>query len=1303
MPKRFLPFGDLKRDGPDYDNASLNEARNVLPVYGVYRPVRKLQEVSSSDTITNFTFTPWLNFAGADSASKVDFTINPLKLPVPSPGGDFATIGLRFRTDTSHHGLICGAGLAGLVGFPQGFGWAMGTEASSGFVRFILGPGSVSTPADTVWSRVQIPGGYDDDDWHVLRADLSAFFPLDGPPFMLVQIHSGEVSGPESLTTDIPNAPNWTALDMRWGRGTQDTQRFQGDVERVLLWDRSPSDVEFEEMMNSPLDGLSPGGWSEADGAYPIRANTGTTVVNYGTVGAPGNGTMDTGVTWEGGDFELLARSGITGGIAHFYTRAQEFINRGPIEDIDEGEFQTFGRTHRDFPDDFFRQLWSEEPDDSRGVFFAVTDPQSSSGSSQYIGRFKALEMPLVDTDHRVEYRYQLHGTPVGDGATVRLAFYLDEGSTEIAELGVHETSSPDGEWHHNVAEILPASAALINNYGNLRIRVEAQIAGSQRQRAEPSADISNNDGWVNQDGGSADLWESIDDHQEASDTETWVETGGIASGGTSRARFKLSGIDDPQSDRGFNIRLLAEAVEPGVDVTARILEGGVERLRRKWTDIPSSPTLLQHTPQEENVAEIQDYGDLEAEVIFKAHGDPGDVGTIGLLPRAFDGPKVDTAGDIEDLRVADGNTVDVGAGGNGGRFRVFLEAGEDPGTNLDHRVRLQASRNGNDASVSVQVYSGVTQVYDSRDHGGPRTLPTSPGEMVFNLPVSATQQITPSGYQNLRIQVLTHAPQSGGTAHYDLLTLEYPGAEDGGRKGRLYSLVLATPSDLRGAVSWARIYVPDPVQTERGDVTELYAGDYKEIYRVENSPWSIVSKAGGYAANITPRSWVFVPFGANVVATNKVDPVQVKAPTDNLFSDLITSTSKPQAAAACVVQRHLILGNIEYTGAGGGDPDGQADEWWCSAFDDPADFDISLTTQSNRGRILSSPGEIVCMVGGDFATVIKQKSVHRLDWVGPPAVFREQVVSSSDGTIFPRGVVQLGRDVYFLDTDGFKVCRTGQRVEPIGVGAVNRMVTDSAYERRAVQPVDTDEIPVAESVVVGAYDRITGCIWWSLRTIGAQGDDPAPAWQNNVIVIYNPSEDRWAVIEPISPQVGEQEDGGPSVPGPPVGSDEPLRITHMFSLPVQKEASDSVARGIGTISIRGTFPGDYSLEFARFLGQETYSALVETKVWSSKIIAEDIREVLINFLRPSYRMAPEPTADPIVEATVFSADDPLMQFGVEMEAVDLSEADDDMWYPLSNTQGEFFIFQLLFPNLVDMTIREINGLELDFEDAGEY
>lgn len=1264
MPKRSFRFGNFLRDSSDYDSPALDEARNVMPVHGVYRPVRKANRISSIGRQAELT--PWIDFDGTANAD-VTFAGNPITATGGLVGKFTIIARCRFDSLSSTNWRLLGTSFldtAATAGFQIEL--AVGVD----LIVFDVGTGDGDRGFKGRSTALLTP----ETDLHTVvarsKSDTENTFDL---------IVNGNVS--DEFTIPSINTTEWNAQTMSWGNGLLD-----GDIERVAVIDgESLSWEDAEAIADDPFEGLSTGGFEDGH-LWLIRANTGTTVFDYASSGAL-DGTMDTGVTWEGSDFGTSVPSGITGGIAHFYTASQDDLVRFPDEDIsnEDDAWASFGSDSGDnaLPDgEFFSRTDEVSPDDSDGAFLAETVAGLGAAKSFEV-KFNGMADPGVDTGHTINYRYRFNGAPDDDSnqpfTTMKVTPTLKQGTTTILALDAVEVEVADDEWHSATDTLTSGEASAITNYDNLRMEFDGEIVGGVRQDGLPESDTFNGDNWQDENGDTTDLFESINDD---TDSTTFIQTPGISPGATTRYRTKLtSETEDPIHASEIRVEASAGLDVEGADLILRLTEDGVFKAGKTFTDIPTAQTTHTWDLTQTQIDRIEDSSALGLNILFKSHEDAGSTGSSGLLPESFDKQR-GAVGSIEDIRAEDGNTLDVDSTLSGAEpiFSINMEAGDDPGTSEGHRIRVFAKKTGGNTNFDVKLKHNGSVVYDSLiEEESSRSLTNNLAEYTFDIPKSVIDGFN-GNYSNIDMVVITRGGSGGGTANYDIIEFQYPGAGTGGRVGKVFWAKADLPSRAWIGISWVQFRAPDPDTLERPDITELYAGDYNTLYEVSDDGWTDVSKAGGYATTgETPRSWGFTTFGENVIATNKIDPVQVRSPGDSLFSDMITSTAKPQFATMCVVQNHLIGFNVEYTNTGqGSGGDGSPDEWWCSAFDDPEDFDIDGINQSNRKRIQEARGEIVGSVGGEFALAFKRDSIHRLDWVGGDAVFRQGVISHFEGTVYPRSIVQVGRDAYFLDHDGFKVVRNGTRVDRVGAGAVDRMVTDSAFEERALIDTDSDTTPLAESVIVGTYDTLTGLIWWAIRS--DTDANPISDWKNGTFLIYNIFENRWAVVE---------------VSG--------LTATHIWGLPPQAEASKSYARGVGVASISGGFPLDYRLNFERFLGTKTYESIFKTKIWSTEFIAgpEAVgRDYLLSGVRPSYRMAPESSDRPNLEILVEAADDPLMQFDVLEETKSQEDANNDQWYPFQ-IQGEYFTIQVTFPELEGQTIREINGVQLEFEDAG--
>lgn len=227
-------------------------------------------------------------------------------------------------------------------------------------------------------------------------------------------------------------------------------------------------------------------------------------------------------------------------------------------------------------------------------------------------------------------------------------------------------------------------------------------------------------------------------------------------------------------------------------------------------------------------------------------------------------------------------------------------------------------------------------------------------------------------------------------------------------------------------------------------------------------------------------QAWDFAQFNDYVIATGDGNNPKYLSDvdSDNTWSDL--PGSPPPARRCARVGEFLMLGYVS----------GVPSKIQWSHYNDPtASWALSRLTQAGSATLPVSDGAIQRIVGGRYATIFQQRAITRLSYVGPPIVFRSDVISAERGATAPFAVVSVGYLTYFLAQDGFFVTN-GSSVEPIG----NRRVNDWFFR-------NVDQGAIQE--VQGAVDWQNQCIVWALRTTGSSGF--------NKLIIYNYNEARWS------------------------------------------------------------------------------------------------------------------------------------------------------------------------------------------------
>lgn len=150
------------------------------------------------------------------------------------------------------------------------------------------------------------------------------------------------------------------------------------------------------------------------------------------------------------------------------------------------------------------------------------------------------------------------------------------------------------------------------------------------------------------------------------------------------------------------------------------------------------------------------------------------------------------------------------------------------------------------------------------------------------------------------------------------------------------------------------------------------------------------------------------------------------------------------------------------------------------SAFNDPDTFGVSDLTQSGSAQI-ETPylGRITAIVGGRFPMIFQKKGITRIDYVGPPKVWAQKLISDRQGASEPSAIVRDDDLYYFMNATGVFVTN-GVSVDELSKGRVSRWIRSKtkSYEWR----------------INGAYHPDVRAIVWCFETPDdVVDDDPWP------------------------------------------------------------------------------------------------------------------------------------------------------------------------------------------------------------------
>ena len=294
-----------------------------------------------------------------------------------------------------------------------------------------------------------------------------------------------------------------------------------------------------------------------------------------------------------------------------------------------------------------------------------------------------------------------------------------------------------------------------------------------------------------------------------------------------------------------------------------------------------------------------------------------------------------------------------------------------------------------------------------------------------------------------------------------------------------------ALPGKCIGAITY---------QDGAGNIT-YFAGTLTNLYMMSSGSWvDVTRQTSGADVVYTTESdgfWDFVIYGTLVIATNNTDTIQAFDMASSTIFAALAATA-PICQRLAVVSNFLIAVNVFDVD----DRTGYRLRW--SSLGDPAGdwTDAPLTTQADFEDIpQGDPNNTAVFPLDGYGLIIQSNNLWRMDYVGGADIFYFTPLLQKRGSVLPRSCISNGRQVYFLDEDGFYEydSLTGS-VNPIGNEKVNKFfysIFNQAYDfnlNAGVDPINT-------------------IIYWSFPSTSAVGG------ANDTLLAYNWLTHRWSLI----------------------------------------------------------------------------------------------------------------------------------------------------------------------------------------------
>jgi hypothetical protein len=208
------------------------------------------------------------------------------------------------------------------------------------------------------------------------------------------------------------------------------------------------------------------------------------------------------------------------------------------------------------------------------------------------------------------------------------------------------------------------------------------------------------------------------------------------------------------------------------------------------------------------------------------------------------------------------------------------------------------------------------------------------------------------------------------------------------------------------------------------------FAGTSDALYQLDASgAWTDVSRvSGGAYATAVGERWRFETFGDLVLATNFTDDIQKFSISGGGPFEALGG-SPPKARYMAVIRDFLLLGGLF----------GNEKRVQWSGLNDIENW--TAGTGSGDYQDIPSGGPVRGVTGGETGFVFQSSRVTRMLYVpGSKYIFQFDEVEGGRGLAAPSSLVRLGREGFYLSSDGFYKIDLGSGAsQPIGVGKWSR------------------------------------------------------------------------------------------------------------------------------------------------------------------------------------------------------------------------------------------------------------------------
>jgi len=254
--------------------------------------------------------------------------------------------------------------------------------------------------------------------------------------------------------------------------------------------------------------------------------------------------------------------------------------------------------------------------------------------------------------------------------------------------------------------------------------------------------------------------------------------------------------------------------------------------------------------------------------------------------------------------------------------------------------------------------------------------------------------------------------------------------------------------AEAKGVISQAGQYAPFPDIQDYGEdaatdavclgaravydstkTPHIFMGDSTKLYELQSRVATDVSDSGGYTLG-SEDGWQFAQFGDNVIAVAASEQPQSRFMGTSSPVDFADITEAPANATTVARVNDFVMMGKDFT------------VHW-SAFNDFDEWTPDPGTQAGNQELDQEQGEILTLIGLDYAAIFQERAIRRAIYVGPPVIFDfgQDYIEKARGCISRNAAAPYGRTIFYASDDGFYAF-DGQASIPIGDGKVDKYFT---------------------------------------------------------------------------------------------------------------------------------------------------------------------------------------------------------------------------------------------------------------------